>query len=79
MTKQAERQSLHRSLAAASTTIILVVTVLVGLACLSFAEDGPKPDPAGTATGDKTSAVDAAGNPLSILARQAERLVAFAG
>lgn len=66
MTKQAERQSLHRSLAAASTTIILVVTVLVGLACLSFAEDGPKPDPAGTATGDKTSAVDAAGNPFVV-------------
>jgi Amt family ammonium transporter len=31
---------------------------------VSSADDGPKPDPAGTATGDKTTAVDGAGNPF---------------
>jgi Amt family ammonium transporter len=40
--------------------------MVLGTAALSFADDGPKPDPAGTATGDKTSVVDAAGNPFVV-------------
>jgi ammonium transporter, Amt family len=36
------------------------------LSTCSFADDGPKPDPAGIATGDKTTAVDAAGNPFVV-------------
>ena len=40
--------------------------MLAGLSAFSFADDGPKPDPAGTATGDKTTAVDAAGNPFVV-------------
>ena len=39
--------------------------MLAGLSTLSFADD-PKPDPSGTATGDKTTAVDAAGNPFVV-------------
>ena len=65
MTKRAERQSLHRRLAGA-LAIILVVIVVLGTAAVSFADDSSKPDPAGTATGDKTSVVDAAGNPFVV-------------
>jgi hypothetical protein len=41
--------------------------LLAGLSTrLAYAVDGPKPDPSGTATGDKTTAVDAAGNPFVV-------------
>jgi len=66
MTKRVGRRSLRRSLVAASATIVLVSGMLTGLSALSFADDGPKPDPAGTATGDKGAAVDAAGNPFVV-------------
>jgi Amt family ammonium transporter len=42
--------------------ILLATVVLGGLLTPCFADDGPAPDPAGTATGDKTSTTDAAGN-----------------
>jgi len=64
MTKRAGRRSLRQWLVASSATIVLVSGMLVGASAVSFADDGPKPDPAGTATGDKTTAVDAAGNPF---------------
>jgi Amt family ammonium transporter len=66
MTMQAERRSLHRSFWSATTTILLVLAVIVGAGTVCFADDGPKPDPAGTATGDKTAAVDGAGNPFVV-------------
>src|SRR5271166_4483542 len=66
MTKRAGRRSLRRSLVAASAAMVLMAGMLVGLSTSSFADDGPKPDPAGTATGDKTTAVDAAGNPFVV-------------
>ncbi|MGA2100944.1 MAG: ammonium transporter [Candidatus Sulfotelmatobacter sp.] len=62
MTKRAERRSLHRSLVSVSLKILLSLWLAAVLPAFSFADDGPKPDPAGTATGDKTTAVDAAGN-----------------
>src|ERR1700733_12323145 len=42
--------------------MVLAAGMLGGFSALSYADDSPKPDPSGTATGDKTSAVDAAGN-----------------
>jgi Amt family ammonium transporter len=48
--------------------ILLVTVVLGGLLTPCFADDGPAPDPAGTATGDKTSTTDAAGNAFVVAA-----------
>ena len=55
-TGRARRQTGRRGIA--------LVLVLGSLAALTpcLAEEGPKPDPAGIATGDKTTVVDAAGN-----------------
>ena len=66
MTIRAERGSLRRLLATAGTVAFLLVAVLIGLGALGYADDGPKPDPAGTATGDKSAVVDAAGNPFVV-------------
>jgi len=65
MTKRAGR-SLRRRLMASGATTVLLAGMLAGLSAFSFADDGPKPDPAGTATGDKSAAVDAAGNPFVV-------------
>jgi ammonium transporter, Amt family len=65
MTKRAGR-SLRRSLLAAGAVIVVLAGVLGVFSGFSFADEGPKPDPAGTATGDRTSAVDAAGNPFVV-------------
>src|SRR6202021_4133795 len=51
---------------ASGATTVLLAGILAGLSAFSFADDGPKPDPSGTATGDKTTAVDAAGNPFVV-------------
>jgi ammonium transporter, Amt family len=49
--------------------VILLATVVIGgLLMPCFADDGPAPDPAGTATGDKTSTTDAAGNAFVVAA-----------
>ena len=45
---------------------LFAVLLLPSFAPQCFADDGPKPDPSGVATGDKTSAVDAAGNPFVV-------------
>src|SRR5450755_4273497 len=65
MTKRAGR-SLRRRLMASGATTVLLVGMLAGLSAFSFADDGPKPDPAGTATGDRSAVVDAAGNPFVV-------------
>jgi ammonium transporter, Amt family len=67
MMKRAAQRFLRPWLGSACATVILVAGMFVGLSALSFADDGPKSDPAGTATGDKTSAVDAAGNPFVVV------------
>jgi hypothetical protein len=51
------RRSLRLSLILVAATLSLIA----GSSTL-FADDGPKRDPTGIATGDKTSVVDAAGN-----------------
>src|ERR1700726_4066823 len=69
MIKTAHRRSLSVSLFSTPLSVgavIVLVALLAGLSTRCFAididNDGPKPDPSGTATGDKTTAVDAAGN-----------------
>ncbi|MGB8543534.1 MAG: ammonium transporter [Candidatus Acidiferrales bacterium] len=42
--------------------VLLLAQTLSGSMCAAFADQSPQPDPAGTATGDKNSVVDAAGN-----------------
>src|ERR1700691_4279800 len=72
MTKQAERRSLRQSflrsmwIRAPCPASAMVAVIFAAPGTPSFAEEAPKPDPAGIATGDKTSAVDAAGNPFVV-------------
>jgi Amt family ammonium transporter len=66
MTKRSDRHPLGLSLWSVVATIVLAAALLAGLSIRCFADDAPKPDPAGTATGDKTTAVDAAGNPFVV-------------
>src|ERR1700722_17631411 len=75
MTHRAEDRSERRpplmpmrfSLLRSGAVILLAVTMtmLAGLPARAFADE-PKPDPSGAATGDKTTAVDAAGNPFVV-------------
>ncbi len=51
-----------------AAVMLFVAVVLGGLLTPCFADEGPAPDPAGTATGDKTSTTDAAGNPFVVAA-----------
>jgi len=45
---------------------VFFVTILSGPAVVSLAADEPQPDPSGIATGDKSTAIDAAGNPFVV-------------
>src|SRR2546425_2231631 len=45
---------------------VFCATILSGPAVVALAADEPQPDPAGIATGDKSTAVDAAGNPFVV-------------
>src|ERR1700729_3842999 len=66
MRKPGQSRSLRVTLFSACAVILLASGLLAGLSTRCFADDGPKPDPSGTATGDKTTAVDAAGNPFVV-------------
>src|SRR6202046_2168872 len=66
MIKRVDGHSLRLSLVSAGTTIVLAAALFGGLSAPCFADDGPKPDPSGVATGDKTTAVDGAGNPFVV-------------
>ena len=66
MINGAETPSLQGWLACAGSRLFLAFVLVMGLAAWGRADDGAKPDPAGTATGDKNSAVDAAGNPFVV-------------
>jgi Amt family ammonium transporter len=46
--------------------VLLIIVAIGGLSIPCFADQEPAPDPAGIATGDKTSAADAAGNPFVV-------------
>ncbi|MGA9552213.1 MAG: hypothetical protein WBR30_08175, partial [Candidatus Sulfotelmatobacter sp.] len=70
MTKRVDRHFLRLSLlwaiVSAVAAILLAAGLLAGLCAPCYAADQAKPDPSGTATGDKTTAVDAAGNPFVV-------------
>ncbi|MGA9390703.1 MAG: hypothetical protein WBV69_09680, partial [Candidatus Sulfotelmatobacter sp.] len=66
MRKRVDGHSLRLSLRTALAAMILIVGVVAGLTASCFGDDGPKPDPSGTATGDKSAVVDAAGNPFVV-------------
>ena len=66
MKKRADRRLLRLSVVSAGVTIVLIAGLLAGLSTPCFADDEAKPDPSGVATGDKTNAVDAAGNPFVV-------------
>jgi len=51
-----------------TTGMVLATVVLGGLLIPCSADDGPAPDPAGTATGDKTTTFDAGGNAFVVAA-----------
>jgi Amt family ammonium transporter len=62
MTKPTGRHSLRLSLASAVIAVVLAAGLFAGLSSTCFADDAPKPDPSGVATGNKNDAVDGAGN-----------------
>src|SRR5260370_4912985 len=64
MKKRADRRLLRLSVVSAGVTIVLIAGLFAGLSTPSFAHKGGKPDPSGSATGDKTNAGDGAGHPL---------------
>src|SRR6266851_6838832 len=66
MKKRTDRRFLRLSVVSAGVTIVLIAGLFAGLSTPCFADDGAKPDPSGVATGDKTNAVDAAGNPFVV-------------
>src|ERR1700737_2440562 len=57
----------ERSLHLSGATMFACVVALLGVMSIPcFADQAPAPDPAGIATGDKTSVTDAAGNPFVV-------------
>ncbi|MGD0211946.1 MAG: ammonium transporter [Terriglobales bacterium] len=64
MTKQSKKR-LPRRLSSV-VAILLAAGIFAALAIPCFADEGPKPDPSGIATGDKTNAVDAAGSSFAV-------------
>jgi Amt family ammonium transporter len=66
MKNRADRFAWRRYFAVLSGTILVATVLIAGFATACFAQEAAKPDPAGTATGDRNSAVDAAGNPFVI-------------
>src|SRR5580700_4847144 len=61
MTNQVERRLLRR-VSISIPAILLAAGMLAALSSPCLADEAPKPDPSGITTGDKTAAVDAAGN-----------------
>ncbi len=66
MKKRADRRFLPLPVVSAVVAVVLIAGLSAGLSTPCLADDGPKPDPSGVATGDKTTAVDAAGNPFVV-------------
>ncbi|MGB0006684.1 MAG: ammonium transporter [Candidatus Sulfotelmatobacter sp.] len=66
MTKRIDRLSLRLSLVSAVIAVVLAAGLFAGLSSTCFADDAPKPDPSGVATGSKNDAVDGSGNPFVV-------------
>jgi Amt family ammonium transporter len=65
MTEKVVRQHDRRFVRVATLLIALIIVGICGSAQIGFAQS-PKPDPAGIATGDRTSVTDAAGTPFVV-------------
>lgn len=63
MRKQTERR---RPRGPRLLVVLLLAGMLAALATPSLADEAPKPDPAGVATGSRNAAADAAGNPFVV-------------
>jgi len=73
-TERSRRQPLGKALPGGRVVLVLATCILAALMpCM--AEEGPKPDPAGLATGDKTTVVDASGNAF-VVAEPADKSAA---
>ena len=59
-TERSRRRLFGRVLPSGSAVLVLAACLLALVPCM--AQEAPKPDPAGIATGDKTTVVDAGGN-----------------
>ena len=57
-----DKHLVRRSLSVSILAVLLGAGMFAALATPCLADEAPKPDPSGMATGDKTAAVDAAGN-----------------
>src|SRR3984893_3765867 len=66
MKKRADGRFVRLSLVSASAVLFLAAGLFTWLATPCLADDGPRTDPSGVATGDKTAVVDAAGNPFVV-------------
>src|SRR5579862_8361449 len=66
MKKSVERSPLLQPALSSQVRVVLVLAAMGVLISPCLATDVPKADPAGIATGDKTSAVDAAGNAFAV-------------
>jgi ammonium transporter, Amt family len=66
LARRALSRPLRRSLLLSGAVAILATWMLGGLFTPSLGAQEVKPDPAGIATGDKTTATDAAGNPFVV-------------
>jgi ammonium transporter, Amt family len=69
-TKQTGRRETRPSSCVSVSAFIralLLAGLVTALAAPGFADDAPKPDPSGIATGDKTAVVDAAGNSFVVV------------
>jgi Amt family ammonium transporter len=66
MTHSVVRRYGRRSLLLSAALLAFITSELAVLPTRSLAEEEPKSDPAGLATGDRTTAVDAAGNPFVV-------------
>lgn len=67
-TPQASMRRSRWSLFSRRAVLLLATFALGSLLTPCFADEGPAPDPSGTATGDKTSTTDAAGNGFVVAA-----------
>jgi Amt family ammonium transporter len=66
-TAQAAVRRLRRSLFSRYSVLLVAAVILGSLLTPCFADE-PAPDPSGTATGDRTTTTDAAGNPFVVSA-----------
>ena len=70
MTKQAERRKSRLSLLSAVATLLVLTGMLIALSACGLADDSPKPDPAGIATGDKKALMQTATDVIAQLKKE---------